>query len=92
MSSLTSEGIYYKINSIFSKPVNISLTMANDSLLRDFLAKEGSHLDDPEYVATLREYLKGYQAKYRYDSVFLVSAATARSVSYTHLDVYKRQG
>ena len=92
VSSLTSEGIYYKINSIFSKPVNISLTMANDSLLRDFLAKEGSHLDDPEYVATLREYLKGYQAKYRYDSVFLVSAATARYYNFNGLDRVLVQG
>lgn len=86
VSSLTSEGIYYKINSIFSKPVNVSLTMANDSLLRDFLAKEGSHLDDPEYVATLQEYLKGYQTKYGYDSVFLVSSATARYYNFNGLD------
>ena len=40
VSALTSEDIYYQINSILTKPVNISLTMANDSLLKDFLIGE----------------------------------------------------
>lgn len=40
VSALTSEGIYYQLTSIFTKPVNISLTMANDSLLKGFLADE----------------------------------------------------
>ena len=34
VSELTSEGIYYQMTMLFTKPVNISLTMANDSLLR----------------------------------------------------------
>ena len=40
VSELTSEGIYHQIDSIFTKPINISLTMANDSLLSDFLDGE----------------------------------------------------
>ena len=35
ISSLTSEGIYFQIMSVFTKPVNISLTMAHDELLFD---------------------------------------------------------
>ena len=78
VSALTSEDIYYQINSILTKPVNISLTMANDSLLKDFLIGENAHLDDQEYTQTLQEYLNTYKEKYQYDSVFLVSAATSR--------------
>ena len=37
VSELTSEGIYYQMTMLFTKPVNISLTMANDSLLRSSL-------------------------------------------------------
>ena len=46
VSALTSEGIYYQLTSIFTKPVNISLTMANDSLLKGFLADEKTQLDN----------------------------------------------
>lgn len=42
VSSLTSEGIYYQMATTFTKPVNVSLTMANDSLLREYLSGEGS--------------------------------------------------
>lgn len=86
VSALTSEGIYHKISSLFTKPVNISLTMANDSLLRDFLSKEGSHLNDQSYIRTLQEYLKSYQEKYHYDSIFLVSTATSRYYNFNGLD------
>ncbi|MFR1517535.1 MAG: diguanylate cyclase domain-containing protein [Clostridia bacterium] len=86
VSSLTSEGIYYQISSTFTKPVNISLTMANDSLLKEFLSQEGAHFEDHDYIDTLRAYLKTYQEKYAYDSVFLVSAATARYYNFNGLD------
>ena len=33
ISTLASEGIFHQIDSLFTKPINISLTMANDSLL-----------------------------------------------------------
>lgn len=33
VSSLTTEGIYYQLTSMFTKSVNASLTMAHDSLL-----------------------------------------------------------
>lgn len=86
VSSLTSEGIYYQMMSTLTKPVNISLTMANDSLLKEYLAEERSHMDDKEYVDTIRSYLSAYQEKYDYDSVFLVSAATNRYYNFNGVD------
>ena len=86
VSDLTSEGIYYQISTTFNKPVNISLTMANDSLLHDVLIQEKERMDDPDFIRTIREYLSTYQEKYGYDSVFLVSAATSRYYNFNGLD------
>lgn len=86
VSSLTSEGIYYQLTTLFTKPVNISLTMANDSLLRTTLLQEQENLDSSEYIETLREYLNSYRIKYNYDSVFLVSSATHRYYNFKGLD------
>ncbi|MCQ4671520.1 sensor domain-containing diguanylate cyclase [Lactonifactor longoviformis] len=86
VSDLTSEGIYYQLAGTFTKPVNISLTMANDSLLRDFLLGEEAHLEDEGYTETIREYLRTYQEKYGYDSVFLASVATERYYNFNGLD------
>lgn len=83
ISNLTSEGIYYEIDSIFTKPINISLTMANDSLLKTFLMEEKIRGEDEEFIQTMRDYLMAYKEKYDYDSVFLVSAQTQR---YYHFD------
>ena len=93
---MTSEGIYYQMNSAFTKPVNISLTMANDSLLKEFLATEAEHIANKEYIETIRRYLGVYQNKYNYDSVFLVSTESGRYYNFNGLDrvledVYKRQ-
>lgn len=45
VSSLTSEGIYYQMRTIFAKPVNVSLTMAHDSLLIEHLSDRASRED-----------------------------------------------
>lgn len=92
VSDLTSEGIYYQMTSTFTKPVNVSLTMANDSLLRDFLSEEQDHLDDSTYIETLRGFLSGYRDKYGYDSVFLVSTATGRYYNFSGLDRVLTEG
>ena len=86
VSALTSEGIYYQMSTTFTKPVNISLTMANDSLLKSLLIEEPERLEDATYIDTIREYLHTYQIKYGYDSVFLVSAATGRYYNFNGLD------
>lgn len=85
VSTLTSEGIYYQMSTTFSKPLNISLTMANDSLLHELLLQEADPADGA-YIDTMKKYLENYQDKYRYDSVFLVSAATSRYYNFNGLD------
>ena len=86
ISSLTSEGIYFQIMSIFTKPVNISLTMAHDQLLIDYLANETEHIGSPEYTATITNYLDAYRRQYGYDSVFLASRATGRYYNFNGVD------
>lgn len=86
IAALTSEGIYYQLTTTFAKPVNVSLTMANDSLLKEYLLKETYNLENEDYVHTLKEYLNAYQNKYNYESVFLVSALTNRYYNFNGID------
>lgn len=86
VADLSSEGLFYRMEYIFAKPVNISLTMAHDSLLKIFLEDEPEHMEDPAYTDTIRQYLNAYQIKFNYDSVFLVSARTGRYYSFKGLD------
>lgn len=92
VSDLTSEGIYYQMTNILSKPVNVSLTMANDSLLKTLLFEEPQQLDNAAYTDTIAQYLQAYQSKYGYDSVFLVSAATSRYYNFSGLDRVLERG
>lgn len=86
VSMLTSESIAREIDAQFTRPMDVSLTMANDSLLKERLAAERDHMDDPAYEASLAAYLEGYREKYGYDSVFLASAATNRYYHYDGID------
>ncbi|MEG1568531.1 MAG: diguanylate cyclase [Oscillospiraceae bacterium] len=86
VSALTSDGIYSNIGMIFAKPVSISLTMANDSLLRTFLKTESVTSLDNKYLNEMKSYLKGYHDQYGYDSVFFISSATGRYYHYNGLD------
>lgn len=83
---LASDGIYSKIDHIFTQPISVSLTMANDSLLKEFLNEENEQLVEDEYVLRFREYLCAYKDKYLYDSVFLVSTKTNRYYHYNGID------
>lgn len=78
ISTLTADTIYHQIDSIFTKPINISLTMANDSLLKSALEDEKRQGENGEFIETMKEYLYAYKEKYDYDSVFLVSTQTNR--------------
>lgn len=86
VSSLSAEGIYYQLSSLFSKPVNISLTMSHDSLLVEHLEKESKLMNDEAYVETTKEYLNAYQEKYGFDSVFLVSTVSGRYYNFNGFD------
>ena len=86
VSSLASEGIYYRLSTMLTKPVNISQTMAHDSLLIKLLEEEGSRYQEAGYQETIRKYLDTYKNKYDYDSVFLVSASTNNYYNFNGLD------
>ena len=86
VAALTSEGIHHQIDSTFIKPVNISLTMANDSLLKKFLAEEEARMNDDSFIEDMRTYLNAYRDKYDYDSVFLASAQSKRYYNFNGLD------
>ncbi|WP_455653678.1 sensor domain-containing diguanylate cyclase, partial [Phascolarctobacterium sp.] len=86
VSALASEGIYYRLSTMLTKPVNISQTMAHDSLLIKLLEEEGSRYQDAGYQETLRKYLEAYKNKYAYDAVFLVASATNNYYNFNGLD------
>ncbi len=86
VSELTSESIYYQLSSYLIQPVSVSLTMANDTLLKHLLAEEGERMEDDSYVAQLQKYLDAYKEKYGFHSVFLVSTQTNRYYRYSGLD------
>ncbi len=86
ITELTSEGIYYQIQSLFEVPINVSLTMANDKLLQDFLEVESDVDASAEFIETVQEYLDKYQKKYNYDSVFLVSSETGNYYNFKGLN------
>lgn len=92
VSSLTAGGIYYQLTARLTKPVNISLTMAHDSLLMDHLTRELGHLEDEEYIETTKNYLETYRGKYGFDSVFLVSVATGRYYNFNGVDRVLKEG
>ena len=76
ISKLTSTNIYSEINNELTKPIFVSLTMANDSFVKQWLQNEGT-ASNQEIV----DYLAGIRSKYNYHSVFLISA---KSLNYFH--------
>ncbi len=92
IASLTGEGIHHQLSTLLTKPVNVSLTMAHDSLLAEQLTQELQNLDNEEYVDRLKNYLDTYRRKYGYDSVFLVSAATGRYYNFNGVDRVLTEG
>lgn len=73
ISKLTSTNIYSTINNELTKPIFVSLTMANDSFLKDWLIEEKIRPNYSEHQKDLIEYLKGLKIKYDYNSVFMIS-------------------
>ncbi len=86
VSRLTSENIYNQFNSYFIQPVSVSMTMANDSLLKRFLTEETERQEDKEYLNRLQGYLNAYKEQYGFHSVFLVSVPTNRYYRHSGLD------
>lgn len=86
VSSLTTEGIYYQLTTMFTKPVNISLTMAHDSLLVEHLSNGNEETDSYNFIEITKNYLNIYKEKYQFDSVFLVSTKTNNYYNYDGYD------
>ena len=86
VSTLATEGINSQIESIFSRPVSVSLTMANDHLLKSFLTEEIKQPSNRAYITKMQAYLDAYRKKYNYDSVFLVSTKTRHYYHFSGLN------
>ncbi|MFZ7132575.1 MAG: sensor domain-containing diguanylate cyclase [Eubacteriales bacterium] len=82
ISKLTATNIYSNINNEVTKPIYVSLTMANDSFLKDWLKDESKTENTYEHIQKLQAYLNGIKSKYGYDSVFLVSEQTKNYYHY----------
>ncbi len=74
--SLADTDISKHIENSMTKPVMVSKTMANDRFLKEWILKEPENLQNSEYLEQLYAYLKAYQEKYGYNTVFCVSANT----------------
>lgn len=78
IAELSSMNIYSEINNELTKPIYVSITMASDTFLKNWLKEELSN-DKQDIV----EYLNGVKDEYGYNSVFLISSETQ---NYYHFD------
>lgn len=74
--SLANTDISTHIDNFMSKPVMVSKTMANDEFLKTWLSKEPEGAGSSAYMSQLYSYLKTYQVKYGYTTVFCISSQT----------------
>jgi diguanylate cyclase (GGDEF)-like protein len=72
IAELSAMNIYSKIDNELTKPIYVSLTMAHDTFLKEWLSREDS-TNQNQIIA----YLNGVHEKYDYNSVFLVSSTTS---------------
>lgn len=83
ITKLTATNIYSDISNQLTKPIFVSLTMANDSFVEGWLNEEGENDFSIEHQSKMTRYLKGLKEKYDYNSVFLVSE---HSKNYYHFN------
>ncbi len=74
---LISENVYYQSESSFNHYATVSRAMANDSMLKRFLAEETEEIDYV-YLTQIQEYLNTYKEQSGGASAFFVSAKTNR--------------
>lgn len=74
--SLADKDISSRIEESMTKPVMVSKTMANDEFLKRWLMQEPENVENDAYLKQLYSYLKTYQEKYDYTTVFCISAQT----------------
>lgn len=76
VSRLTSETIQANVNSLMSRPINVSVTMSHDTLLKELMEMEAQNGITPEMTQKICHYLSSYQQEYQFDSVTLTSVKT----------------
>ena len=76
--TLTVDQITQKVESWMIEPVIVAKTMASDRFLQNWIAAEQDNLSSADYENTLCHYLKNFQEKYHYDTVFFVSSSSGR--------------
>ncbi len=76
ISKLVATNVYSDIRNELTKPVFVSLTMANDSFLKQWLEFEPNEYNYYAHQEELVRFLCGIKSKYKYDAVFLISDAT----------------
>ena len=91
ISKLTSTNIYSDIRNELTKPIFVSLTMANDSFLKKWIQNE-QKANSTAHQEELRQYLLGLKDKYNYDSVFLVSDTTKNYYHYNGINKVVSEG
>lgn len=74
--SLADINISKQIENSMTRPVMVSKTMANDEFLKGWFSKEQENCRNDLYLKKLYSYLKAYQVKYDYTTVFCVSEQT----------------
>jgi len=84
ISKLTATNIYSDISIQLTKPIFVSLTMANDKFVQDWVEQEQLDADHNSVVLQqkMRDYLNGLKEKYNYNSVFLISDYTKNYYHY----------
>lgn len=80
IAELSTMNIYSEINSELTKPIYVSLTMANDSFVKSWLESESTAATED-----ILDYLNGIQDKYDYSSVFLISSQSLNYYRHTGL-------
>lgn len=88
ISKLTSSNIYSEINCELTKPVFVSLTMANDTFLKKWILEEDDMVNNKNHRDKLLEYLNELRSRYNYNSAFMISAKT--NIYYNHEGIQKK--
>lgn len=78
ITRLVSTSVYSEIQNELIKPTFVSLTMANDNFVKNWVSTT-----DEDSIDAITQYLGGIQDKYGYDSTFFVSNITK---NYYHYD------
>lgn len=76
ISKLTATNIYSDIRNELTKPIFVSLTMANDNFLKNWLYEEPFADSIEDHQKGLLKFLEGIKTKYGYNSVFLISESS----------------